>query len=149
VRFWDSSAIVPLLVAEATSAAVMEAYEHDPEMIAWWVTEAECVSALARLEREGSLSPPSMNDGLRRLAGLAGSWREVQPVEVVRRTAIRLLRVHALRTADALQLAAAIVAAEGHPASLLLVTLDERLGQAAEREGFVVVRPDQAPAPAA
>ena len=146
MRFWDSSAIVPLLVAEATSAAVMEAYEHDPEMIAWWATDAECVSALARLEREGSLSPPSMTDGLRRLDGLVRSWREVQPAAVVRETAIRLLRVHSLRTADALQLASAIVAAEGHPASLPLVTLDERLAQAAEREGFVVVRPDQAPA---
>jgi predicted nucleic acid-binding protein len=65
----------------------------------------------------------------------------VQPVTAVRTTAIRLLRVHPLRAADALQLAAAIVAAEDHPATLQLVTLDERLAQAAEREGFEVVRP--------
>ena len=120
----------------------MAAYELDPEMVAWWATGAECVSALARLEREGSLIQASMSGGLRRLDGLARAWREVQPVTAVRETAIRLLRVHPLRTADALQLAAAIVAAEGHPASLPLVTLDERLAQAAEREGFVVVRPD-------
>ncbi len=113
-------------------------------MIAWWATEAECVSALARLEREGSLSAPSMAEGLRRLGSLARAWREVQPVSIVRQTAIRLLRVHPLRTADAFQLGAAIVAAEGHPATLQLVTLDERLAQAAEREGFTVVRPDQA-----
>jgi predicted nucleic acid-binding protein len=69
----------------------------------------------------------------------------VQPVTAVRQTAIRLLRVHPLRTADALQLGAAIVAAEDHPATLPLGTLDERLAQAAEREGFAVVRPDQAP----
>jgi predicted nucleic acid-binding protein len=144
VRFWDSSAIVPLLVAEPSSAVVMGVYEIDPEVVAWWATEAECVSALARLERDGSLSASSMTEGLRRLEGLASAWREVQPVTAVRQTAIRLLRVHPLRTADALQLGAAIVAAEDHPASLQLVTLDERLAQAAEREGFPVVRPDQA-----
>ena len=144
MRFWDSSAIVPLLVAEPSSVAVMEAYELDPEMVAWWATEAECVSALVRLEREGSLPAASMTESLGRLGALARAWREVQPVTVVRETAIRLLRVHPLRTADALQLGAAIVAAEGHPASLAMVTLDERLAQAAEREGFVIVRPDEA-----
>jgi predicted nucleic acid-binding protein len=70
----------------------------------------------------------------------------VQPVRGVRTTAIRLLRVHPLRTADAFQLAAAIVAAENHPASLQFVTLDDRLGQAAEREGFTFPRPEQGPA---
>jgi len=119
----------------------MREYEIDPEVVAWWATEAECVSALARLEREGSLTASSMGQGLRRLDGLARAWREVQPVTAVRTTAIRLLRVHPLRAADALQLAAAIVAAEDHPATLQLVTLDERLAQAAEREGFEVVRP--------
>ena len=144
MRFWDSSAVVPLLVVESSSAAVLREYEVDPEVVAWWATEAECVSALARLEREGSLTAPSMAEGLRRLAGLARAWREVQPVSIVRQTAIRLLRVHPLRTADAFRLGAAIVAAEGHPATLQLVTLDERLAQAAEREGFAVLRPDQA-----
>ena len=144
MRFWDSSALVPILVAEATSAAVMRAYELDPEVVAWWGTEAECVSALARLERDGSLPSSSMVDGLRRLEALARAWQEVQPVTAVRTIAIRLLRVHPLRTADALQLGAAIVAAEDHPTTLPFVTLDERLAQAAEREGFPVVRPDQA-----
>ncbi len=144
MRFWDSSAVVPLLVAESTSAAVLREYELDPEVIAWCATEAECVSALARLEREGNLTAPSLGQGLRRLDGLTRSWREVEPVTSVRTTAIRLLRVHPLRTGDALQLAAAIVAAEGDPATLPLVTLDARLAQAADREGFAVVHPDQA-----
>jgi predicted nucleic acid-binding protein len=141
VKFWDSSALVPILVAEATSAAVMAELERDPEIIAWWATQAECVSALARLEREGSLSAAGMGEALRRLGALAGAWQEVQPVALVRQTAIRLLRVHPLRTADALQLAAAVVAAEDHPATLPLVTLDDRLAQAGEREGFPVIRP--------
>jgi len=52
VRFWDSSAIVPILVAESSSVAVMAEYERDPDLVVWWATEVECVSALARLERE-------------------------------------------------------------------------------------------------
>lgn len=99
------------------------------------------MSALARLEREGSLSAPAVSAALGRLAALADAWQEVQPVAMVRQTAVRLLRVHPLRTSDALQLAAAIVAAEDHPATMPLVTLDERLAQAADREGFPVVRP--------
>ena len=144
MRFWDSSAIVALLVAESFSTEVMAEYESDPEAIVWWATEVECVSALARLERDGSLDGPATVDALERLRGLAGAWREVQPIARVRQTAIRLLRVHGLRGADALQLAAAIAAAEDHPASLPLVTLDGRLAQAAEREGFRVVSPGQA-----
>jgi uncharacterized protein len=141
VRFWDSSAIVPLLVLEASSEAVMASYELDPELIVWWASEVECVSALARLEREGSLTASSMGEGVRRLERLGESWREIQPVVTVRQVAIRLLRVHPLRTADAFQLAAAIVATDRRPGTLPFVTLDGRLAQAAEREGFSIQSP--------
>ena len=43
------------------------------------------------------------------------------------------------RACDALQLAAAIVASEDNPAALQLVTYDDRLADAALREGFTVV----------
>ena len=49
------------------------------------------------------------------------------------------LRVHPLRAADALQLAAAFAAAERRPTSLELVTLDDRLADAVRKEGFVVL----------
>jgi uncharacterized protein len=141
VRFWDSSAIVPLLVEEASSPAVLAAYIRDPEVVVWWATEVECVSALARLEQEGRLTTPALSEALERLDELARAWHEVQPGERSRQVAIRLLRVHGLRAADAFQLAAAIVAAEDQPGSLPVVTLDGRLAGAAEREGFRVVDP--------
>ncbi len=147
MRFWDSSALVPLLVREPTTDAVLAVFEADPEVIAWWATEVECVSALARLERESSLAAVSVTASLGRLGALARSWQEVQTVAAVRQVAVRLLRMHPLRTADAFQLAAAIVAAEDHPSTLPFVTLDDRLAVAAEREGFPVVRPDQPPGP--
>lgn len=141
MRFWDSSALVPLLVAEPASASVMRAYEGDPEVVVWWATDVECVSALARLERDGSLLRPAMATALRRLDAIARAWQEVQPIGRLRQTAIRLLRMHPLRSADALQLAAALLVAEGHPGTLPFVTLDDRLALAAEREGFSIVRP--------
>jgi hypothetical protein len=57
----------------------------------------------------------------------------------VRRSAERLLRTHPLRTAESLQLAAALVAADHDPATLTVVSVDERLNAAARREGFVVL----------
>ena len=47
--------------------------------------------------------------------------------------------MHPLRAADALQLAAAFLAAERRPASLELVTLDDRVAAAARKEGFAVI----------
>lgn len=144
MRFWDSSAVVPLLVAEPASASAIREHAADPEIIAWWGCEVECVSALARLEREGNFAPGSIAEALRRLDAIVLAWREVEPVARVRQVAIRVLRVHPLRAADALQLAAAIVASEDQPATLPLVTLDDRLAEAAEREGFPIVRPGEA-----
>lgn len=138
MRFWDSSAIVQLIVAEASTDSMQAIAGEDPAMCVWWGTEIECVSVLARLEHEDALAQTAMIAALERLDLFAEAWNEVQPVAAVRGTARRLLRVHPLRAADALQLAAAVVAAEGVPASLDLVTLDERLAAAARREGFVV-----------
>jgi predicted nucleic acid-binding protein len=138
LSFWDSSAILPLIVAEPSTESLQAIAREDPAMCVWWGSEIECVSALARLEREDALAEAEMMTALERLDSLAQAWNEVQPVVAVRVAARRLLRVHPLRAADALQLAAAVVAAEGAPASLALVTLDERLASAARREGFAV-----------
>jgi predicted nucleic acid-binding protein len=138
LRFWDSSAILPLTIAEATTDALQAIAGQDPVMCVWWATEIECVSALSRLEREGALTEAATTAALERLDSLAEAWNEVQATAALRGAGRRLLRVHALRAADALQLAAAVIVAEGLPASLHIVTLDERLATAARREGFPV-----------
>jgi predicted nucleic acid-binding protein len=137
--FWDASAIVPLLVFETSSQALQALAKQDPTMLVWWGSEIECVSALARIEREGALDPRDAPRAFKRLRQLADVWNEIEPTDVVRQAAIRFLRVHALRAADALQLAAAYSAAEQRPVSLELVTLDERLAAAARKEGFMVL----------
>lgn len=136
MRFWDSSGIVPLLVEEDPSRAALELLGSDPSIVVWWATPTECVSALARREREGELTALEFTESLKRLDALTAAWQEVAPVEPVRATARRMLRVHPLRAADALQLAAAAIVAEGAPTTLEVVTLDERLAAAAHKEGF-------------
>ncbi len=141
MRYWDSSAILPLLVSESTSPALLAQINDDPAVATWWATRVECVSALARLEREGRMAAAEVRVSIARLDALSREWTEVPALPDVRTHAMRLLRTHALRAADALQLAAAIVAADGGNASLPFVTLDVRLAQAAEREGFPLTAP--------
>lgn len=139
MRFWDSSALVPLLAEEASSLAMRRLFEDDREVLVWWAARVECASALARRVREGRLVRKDAVLAEQRLRRLSQVWAEVAPTEPVRTAAQRLLRVHPLRAADALQLAAAVVASEQQAASLELITLDDRLAEAAEREGFIVV----------
>lgn len=141
MRFWDTSAIIPLLVREPSSAALKVERGLDREMIVWWGTQVECTSTIARLERIGELTSGRVTVALDRFDALRRTWDEVEPAEVVRTRARRLLRVHPLRAADALQLAAALAAAEGRPDALPFVCLDGRLNGAAEREGFEIVDP--------
>lgn len=142
MRFWDTSALVPFLIEEPTSQVVRDTIAIDREVVTWWGTTVECMSAVARAEREGRMVLAEVATAIHNLDTLRAGWVEIEPSERLRETAVRLLRVHSLRTADALQLAAATSAAEGRPSDLSFVTLDERLAVAADREGFRVIRLD-------
>ncbi len=143
MRFWDSSAIVPLLMDEPATRETLAEIERDPQVSAWWGTETECASAITRKEREGTLDGTAVTEAFHRLAAMTATWLEVQPSALLRRAAVRLLRVHPLHAADALQLAAATIVADGHPAKLAFVTRDLRLAEAARREGFAVIVPGE------
>ncbi len=139
MRYWDSSALLPLVILENTSGPMRELLAADRDVLTWWGSRIESASALSRLGREGALVAGKLEAAFTRMDALARTWDEVLPTEPVREHAIRLLRVHPLRGADALQLAAAVVAAEDRPGTLPLVTLDRRLRDAALREGFSVL----------
>ena len=183
MRFWDTSALIPLLVDEPARGRLLAMLEEDGEVLAWWGTPVEIASALARREREQLLTPDQVTAALAAARALAASWHEIVPSDAVRPSAERLLRTpprrvrgrsildwalgalppevdrvlvvvhyladqiesylrtHPLRAADALQLAAALAAADHNPASLEIVCLDERLRDAARREGFSVLSP--------
>ena len=139
MRFWDSSAVLPLLVPERRSDELMALLKDDPATAVWWATPVECASALSRLERERRLTESGWGAASERLLEASRGWTEVPPIGRVSEQATRLLRLHALRAADALQLAAAIVLADFQPKTLPFVTLDLPLAGAARREGFEVL----------
>jgi predicted nucleic acid-binding protein len=96
VRFWDSSAVVPLLVSEGDTERRQGLLRDDPRMAVWWACRLECASALNRLRRDGSLEKEGLTEALGALETLAESWHEVQPSSELRARALRLLRVHPL-----------------------------------------------------
>lgn len=139
MRFWDSSALVPLIVAQPMSAAADEWLEMDATLAVWVLTPVELASAIARLARERSISETAAHEAEVRIDQLLGSCHTVVDVEAVKVQARRLLRTHPLRAADALQLGAAWEWALGRPNGRVFHTFDARLGAAARREGFEVV----------
>jgi predicted nucleic acid-binding protein len=136
--FWDTSALVPLLVVEPDTPLRESQLRADPDLLVWYGTLAEIESAICRRIRENSLEPAQASHARSRLHVLAKSWLEVQPTPAVRARAIRLLRVHPLRAADALQLAAALTAFQENTEGNTFLTADARLATAAELEGFNV-----------
>ena len=138
MKYWDSSALVSLLVEEAASESRRSVLRQDGGVVTWWGSPVECASALNRLYREGALDDRGLGLSLERLRPFAAGWVEIRPLDRVRRRAVRLLRVHPLRAADALQLAAALTAVAEEPADLDIVSSDDRLSTAARQEGFAV-----------
>lgn len=142
MRFWDSSAIVPLCVDVPEAPATRALLRADRAMAVWWATRTECVSALARQVREGGIELRGERQARAILAALGRAWSEVQPSEAVRTLAERLLATHALRAADALQLAAALQWRGGPSTGAQFVSFDGRLRGAAYAEGFAVLPAD-------
>jgi hypothetical protein len=139
MKFWDSSAVIPLVLKEAASEKIKQVIQGDEDLVVWWATRVECLSALARRRREGKLSVEAEIGAKGILLALATGWSEVLPGELVRQRTERLLAVHFLRAADAFQLAAALVWAEEKPQGLEIVCLDPNIREAALKEGFEVL----------
>ena len=141
MNFWDTSALVVLSVDEPHRQTALRVLEADDQIVVWWGSAIEYVAAVSRREREGSLKTEEVSEHLGRLNALSQVWYEVQPSWRIKAVAQRLLRVHPLRAADSLQLAAALVAAEDDSSSIGFVCFDARLNQAASREGFAILTP--------
>ena len=133
--FWDSSALVPLCVHQSATARAIALYQNY-NVVVWWATPVEIISALARLARMGQLDKRGRAQAQKLATDLAGVWSVIQPSEIVRINAMQLVDRHELRAADALQLAAALEWCEGKPQGRVLLTTDQRLRGAATLQGF-------------
>lgn len=139
MRYWDASALVPLIVSEPGSALVRSWLAEDSSIVTWAWTRTEITGAIERRTREGLLSRAQRREVLKRLNAFADSWNEVTEMLAVRSRANALLARHPLRAADAGQLGAALLVNEQLPGALSFLSLDHRLTSAAEREGLQVV----------
>lgn len=139
MNFWDSSALVALLVSEPASDRLLREIDDPGSVMVWWGTIVECASALARMRRAGDLDPAGFIEAKDRLSATAAVWSEVPPSETLRDKARDLLADYPLRAADSLQLAAALIGADGYPSELTFVCLDQRLCDAARQEGFTIL----------
>lgn len=139
MRFWDASALVPTFIEEPSSAEVRSWYGFDPGVTTWMMTSVEVLSAIARKNRERPEIASLWNRAILDVRDAVSGWVQIADAAATRLHAERIVMDYPLRTADALQLGAALVAAEGDPQSLQLVTLDRRLAEAARREGFPVL----------
>lgn len=139
MRYWDASALIPLVIAEPATKRVRSWIERDASIVTWAWTRVEITGAVERRAREGLLSRQQRRDALARFDALASAWDEVTDVLAVRTRAIPLLARHPLRAADAAQLGAALLVTEPDFTAVPFVCLDERLAAAAEREGLIVL----------
>jgi len=139
MKFWDSSAVVPLLVNEESTRRMRSLVGTGNDLTVWAMTPVETLSALWRRRRAGEVDAHGLAAASASLAELEGVWSVVVDLERVEQRARRLLGLHSLRAADALQLAAALVACRDEVRLLPFVTLDERLAEAAMAQGFAVL----------
>jgi len=139
MRYWDTSALVPLFVAQVTSKGLRDIYESDRDCAVWCLTDVEAHSAFARLARERSVTDERALEVARQFDLAWEAFQVVGASDTVKQRAKRALRLHSLTSADALQLAAALTFVSDQPASLEFVCCDERLSDAARREGFRVL----------
>ncbi len=128
--------MVPLIVRQRISFTVAALLQEDDAMHAWWGTWIECAVGLGRLKRENRLDEESEVKARARLNRLASGWTEVRPTDDLRLLAFLLSKYHPLKSADALQLAAALRWREGDTEGSNLVCLDNQLRRAASDEGF-------------
>jgi predicted nucleic acid-binding protein len=142
MRFWDSSALVPLLIREPWSDQVRRLLADDGDIVASIITPIEIQSALWRRRHHGEMAADQHIAAEEAFAKLSESWSEINDLVEVRQVALDLITRHVLRAADALQLGTAIVASNGAPGSLPFVTFGLDLAAAARAEGFTVLPTD-------
>ena len=139
MRFWDASAVVPLLIEQKQTGVARKFHGADPEMAVWWGTLVECQSAIARMLRQQSIDRAGAAHGIERLRDIGSEWLEVEPSNGIRNDACRLLLVHPLRAADALQLAAVLNLSNEIGDRVQMICFDDRLVQAARFENLPVI----------
>ena len=92
MRFWDASAVIPLVIHESATDRLLPISHDDTAVAVWWGTSVECESALARRIRQGELGAAAERIAFDELARLETMWTEIMPTAALKEEARRLLR---------------------------------------------------------
>ena len=112
IVYFDTSALVPLLVAEPSSARCRELWDIADVAVTSRLGHVEAAAALAQAVRAGRVDESAHRLALERLDEL---WSSVAPVEIdmsLMRRASELAAHHALRGYDAVHAASAELVAD-------------------------------------
>jgi predicted nucleic acid-binding protein len=139
MAFFDTSAIVPLCVAQSASQRARQAYRSFIRQVVAWTASIEAAGAIYRAVRLGALGESNARRAFGRLAELEKRWTEIVATDHVRHSAIGVLATFDLRSADAIQLASALVWCKDKPRNRTFVCFDRRLAEAARSVGFTAV----------
>jgi uncharacterized protein len=135
IAYFDTSAIVPLVVHEATTEVCNRLWNESTRVVSVRLIYPEARAALARAGRMGRLTRSQLNAAVVELDSLI---EEVDVIELspdIARLAGHLAQKHGLRGYDAVHLAAALAVADD---DLVLVTGDLDLAAAAQTAGIAV-----------
>jgi hypothetical protein len=142
MQFWDSSALLPLVVRQPPfSDRCRRAFGLKVARAIAFLARVECRSAIERLAREGILNATARRRALTKIDKLVAAFDIVAFSADVETHALALLGRHPLRAFDALQLGCAqgLAPRGGTNALPELVCCDRRLAEAAAAEGFSLV----------
>ena len=134
IAYFDTSAIVPLLVEEGGTIAAREMWLGADRLASVRLARVEARAALAQASRTGRISSEHLRSSTQDLEGLFLQLDLVDVDDTLVRQAAELAEAHALRAYDAVHLAAAL---QVEP-DLVLVAGDRALLTAAESVGVMV-----------
>jgi hypothetical protein len=137
IAYFDTSAVVPLLVEEEGSTRASLLWDKAERVVAVRLIFAEGRAALAAAGRTGGLTRSALRMATRGLEQLHVQMDIVEVSDTVVRRAGELAEAHSLRGYDAVHLAAAETAGD---ADLVVVAGDGPLCRAAEVLGLGVAR---------
>jgi predicted nucleic acid-binding protein len=136
--FWDSSALLAIILHESSAALLRPFLDEDPEVASSFITPLEIVSTIWRRQHADLFSLAQVQDVDQLYSVITKNWITLGDTRTID-VALRLVARQPLRTGDAIQLASALEVADREGVMLPFVTLDEELGAAARAEGLRVL----------
>jgi predicted nucleic acid-binding protein len=137
MRYFDASALVKRYVRERGTAKVRQLLTSDVAVTSR-LSAVEIASALARRAREGAFSDTARDRAVAAFDADLASMLVVELTAAIVARAQALVRRHALRAGDAIQLASCLYIKEALGEETSFVAFDDRLANAARSEDLVV-----------